>query len=85
MSNIRLNAFSSRGTLFRIDCRRDEQISDDTTDFTNCDLALRTVYWMATMGVRASIDPVFEKSEPVLLGKLLADAMGGRTRHVVTC
>ena len=36
---------------------------------------------MATMGVNASIDPVFDKSAPVLVGKLLADAMEGKARH----
>eukprot|EP00579_Thalassiosira_antarctica_P027366 CAMPEP_0202020614 /NCGR_PEP_ID=MMETSP0905-20130828/44886_1 /ASSEMBLY_ACC=CAM_ASM_000554 /TAXON_ID=420261 /ORGANISM="Thalassiosira antarctica, Strain CCMP982" /LENGTH=128 /DNA_ID=CAMNT_0048582241 /DNA_START=161 /DNA_END=543 /DNA_ORIENTATION=+ len=61
-----------------------EQISGVTIeeDSVNCNLAFKRLRWIATTGVNVSIDPVLEKSAPVLLGKLLADAREGRMKHV---
>ena len=84
-SKIRLNCFSSLGMddFVRSVWRRLVHVCGDANDDDvddpsfSCDLALDIPCCILTIGINVSIVPVFERSAPLLLGRLSAFAIDG--------
>ncbi len=49
-------------------------------DFVNCNFASTSLRLISTIGINVTIDPVRDRSAPVLTGRLAADAMDDERR-----
>ena len=83
-----MNDVSSRGIVLTSDSSKLLHVSGDTIfsypslDLSNCDLQLRMLCCIATIGTNVSIDPVLDKSAPLFVGKFAAIAGERKPKYV---